>query len=51
MALEIVWRNSIPITSSRGTVERVACDGIGAVYALRGGDVTETFELIIGGGA
>lgn len=51
MALEIVWRNPLPTTKSTITVERVTSDDVSAVYALRSADVTETFEVILGGAA
>jgi hypothetical protein len=51
MALEIVWRNPLPITKSKSTVERVTFDDISAVYTVCSADVTETFELILGGAA
>ena len=51
MALEIVWRNPLPGTKSKSTVERVTFDDISAVYAVCSAEVTETFELILGGAA
>ncbi len=46
MAPEIVWRNPLPITK-----RRVVFDDISAVYVVCSADLTETFELILGGAA
>ena len=51
MALEIVWRNPLPQIKTDSSVQRVALDDFGAVYAVCSLDATEEFELILGGAA
>jgi hypothetical protein len=51
MALEIVWRNSIPPAKTEKWVEPIAVDNFGALYVVRTAAETAAFEVILGGAA
>ena len=48
MALEIVWRNPLPLARSVHKVQRISSDEFRAVYAVTGPDAAHELELISG---
>lgn len=51
MALEIVWRNPLPLSRTERHVEQLLLDEFGAVYLVTHPDQKVSFELILGGAA
>jgi len=51
MALEIVWRNPLPLARTEHKVQRIRSDQFGAVYAVTNPDLTQELELILGNAA
>jgi hypothetical protein len=47
MELKIVWRNPLPLTRTKRTLERIRSDRFGALYAVTNPDLTQQFELIL----
>lgn len=48
MALEIVWRNPLPLARTEHKLQRIRSDQFGAVYAVTNPDLRQEFELILG---
>ena len=48
MALEIVWRNPLPVMRLEHTLHKLSSDEYGAVYSVTNPDLTQEFELIQG---
>ena len=48
MALEIVWRNPLPLARIVHKVQRISSDEFRAVYAVTDPDATQELELISG---
>jgi hypothetical protein len=48
MALEIVWRNPLPLARTEYKLQRIRRDQFGAVYAVIDVDLMQEFELILG---
>lgn len=48
MALEIVWRNPLPLARTEHKLQRIRSDQFGAVYAVTDLDLRQEFELILG---
>lgn len=48
MALEIVWRNPLPLATTVHKVQRIISDEFHTVYAVTDPDTTHELELITG---
>ena len=48
MALEIVWRNPLPLAKAEHKLQRIRKDQFGAVYTVTDLDLMQEFELIPG---
>ncbi len=48
MDLTIVWRNPLPLTRTKRTLQRIRKDQFGAVYVVTAPDLTQEYEVILG---
>jgi hypothetical protein len=48
MDLKIVWRNPLPLTRTKRTLQRIRKDQFGAVYVVTAPDLTQEYEVILG---
>jgi hypothetical protein len=48
MALEIVWRNPLPLVSFTRTLQLIISNELGAVYEVTAPNLRQQFELIPG---
>ena len=47
MALAIVWRNPLPLITTKRTLQRISSGRFGAVYAVTDPNLSQRFELIL----
>jgi hypothetical protein len=48
MALQIIWRNPVPLVRFNRTLQRIISNKLGTVYAVTAPDLMQAFELIPG---
>jgi hypothetical protein len=48
MELKIVWRNPLPLTTAKRTLQRIRGNQFGAVYAVSALDLRQEFEVLQG---